>query len=86
VILAATNHRLIAISTGTGETDDLYGIVVRYAPTGNLEAAEIDGSANGFELSLKLKNGQDWKFLFHDNQRTSASCFLNLLELLKPTM
>jgi hypothetical protein len=33
-----------------------------------------------------LKNGQDWKFLFHDNQRTSASCFLNLLELLKPTM
>jgi len=20
--------------------------------------------ANGFELSLKLKNGQDWKFLF----------------------
>jgi hypothetical protein len=36
VLLAATNHRLIAISTGTGETDDLYGIVVRYAPTDNL--------------------------------------------------
>jgi hypothetical protein len=86
VLLAATNHRLIAISTGTGETDDLYGIVVRYAPTDNLKAAEINSSANGFELSLELKNGHDWKFLFEDNQRTSASCFLNLLGLLKPTM
>jgi len=86
VILAATNHRLIAISTGTGETDDLYGIVVRYAPTDNLKAAEINSSANGFELSLILKNGHDWKFLFEDDQRSSASSFLDILELLKPIM
>jgi hypothetical protein len=56
------------------------------AEADNLKAAEINSSANGFELSLELKNGHDWKFLFEDNQRTSASCFLNLLGLLKPTM
>jgi hypothetical protein len=86
VLLALTNRRLIAISTGAGQTDDLYEIVVRYAATDNLKAATISCSANGFMFSLALKNSRDWKFLFENDQRASAVCLLDLLKCVEPTL
>ena len=85
VLLAVTGHRLIAISTGTGETEDLYGITVRSAATCNLNAVAIGSLANGFQFSLKLKNGREWRLLFEDDQGARVACFRDLLERLALT-
>lgn len=84
VLLAATNHRLITISTGNGESDDLYGLVIRSAATRNLKAATIGPSAHGLVFSVTLKHGHDWRFHFEDAQSAPAARFLDLLEYLQP--
>ena len=76
---------MIAISTGTGETEDLYGITVRSAATCNLNAVAIGSLANGFQFSLKLKNGREWRLLFEDDQGARVACFRDLLERLALT-
>jgi hypothetical protein len=86
VLLAVTNHRLIAISTGTGETDDLYGIAVRYAATCNLKATAVSSSVNGLILSLKLKNGRDWQFPFEEDRTASLASFQHILARLEPIL
>ena len=80
VTVAVTDRRLIAISTGLGETDDLYGIAVRCMPSNNLSAIDISDFGDGLMLSLKLKNGRYWKFLFENGQIASIERFIDVLE------
>lgn len=84
ILLAATSKRVIAISTGTGEINDPYEIVIRYAAPSGLAAVEAQESTGGFSLNISIKNGYIWKFLFSDDQIRSVSSFLAVLERMAP--
>jgi hypothetical protein len=57
VAMAVTDRRLISVSTGVAETDELYGITVRCAPICNLTAVALGDFGDALMLSLKLKSG-----------------------------
>jgi hypothetical protein len=80
VAMAVTDRRLIAVSTGIEETDDLYGITVRCAPICKLAAVALDDFGDALMLSLKLKSGPEWKTLFERGQSASTAQYCDLLE------
>jgi hypothetical protein len=85
-LLAVTSHRLICISSGTGDTDDPYGIRVRYTSPRSVEMAEIENLPDKFTLTLILRSGPVWQFSFADEQRTSVSNLLDCLRNLAPEL
>jgi hypothetical protein len=80
VAMAVTDRRLIAVSTGVEETDDLYGITVRCAPICKLTAVALSDFGDALMLSLKLKSGLEWKTLFERGQSASTAQYCDLLE------
>ncbi len=80
VLLAVTNRRLIAISIGAGDTDDLYETVVRSAVAFNVEVSQVADEASGLMVSLKLKDERVWKFSFEAGHVSSVERFLGTLE------
>ena len=80
VAMAVTDRRLIAVSTGVEETDDLYGITVRCVPICNLTAVNLGDFGDALMLSLKLKSGLEWKTLFERGQSVSTAQYCDLLE------
>jgi hypothetical protein len=82
--LAATSKRVIAISTGTGEINDPYELVIRYATPSGLAAVEAQESTAGFSLNISIRSGCIWKFLFSNDQIGAVSSFLAVLERMAP--
>jgi len=80
VAMAVTDRRLIAVSTGIEETDDLYGITVRCAPICKLTAVALDEFGDALMLSVKLKSGPEWKTFFERGQSASTAQYCDLLE------
>ena len=80
VAMAVTDRRLISVSTGVAETDELYGITVRCAPIFKLSAVALSDFGDELMLSLKLKRGLEWKTLFERGQSASTAQYCELLE------
>ena len=80
VAQAVTDRRLIAVSTGVEETDELYGITVRSAPICKLTAVALGDFGDALMLSLKLQSGLEWKTLFERGQSPSTAQYCDLLE------
>jgi len=80
VAMAVTDRRLIAVSTGVEETDELYGITVRSAPICKLTAVALGDFGDALMLSLKLQSGLEWKTLFERGQSASTAQYCDLLE------
>jgi hypothetical protein len=80
VAMAVTDRRLIAVSTGVEETDELYGITVRSAPICKLTAVALGDFGDALMLSLKLQSGLEWKTLFERGQSPSTAQYCDLLE------
>ena len=80
VAMAVTDRRLIAVSTGVEETDELYGITVRSAPICKLTAVALGDFGDALMLSLKLQSGLEWKTLFERGQSASTAQYCELLE------
>jgi hypothetical protein len=80
VAMAVTDRRLISVSTGVAETDELYGITVRCAPICNLTAVALGDFGDALMLSLKLKSGLEWKTLFERGQGATTAQYCDLLE------
>ena len=78
--MAVTDRRLIAVSTGVEETDELYGITVRSAPICKLTAVALGDFGDALMLSLKLQSGLEWKTLFERGQSASTAQYCDLLE------
>jgi hypothetical protein len=84
ILLAATSKRVIAISTGTGEINDPFELVIRYATPSGLAAVEAQESRAGFSLNISIRSGCIWKFLFSNGQIGAVSSFLAVLERMAP--
>ncbi len=84
ILLAATCKRVIAISTGAGEINDPYELVIRYATPSGLAAVEAQESTAGFSLNISIRSGCIWKFLFSNDQIGAVSSFLAVLERMAP--
>jgi hypothetical protein len=63
LLIAVTNRRIIAISTGVGERNDSYEMAVRYAPASGLSTVDVaNGTSGSVILQIQLKNHIAWRF------------------------
>jgi hypothetical protein len=81
LLIAVTNRRVIAISTGAGERNDQYEMVIRYSSVCGLSSMDIMSGGSDFViLHIRLKNNAVWKFLIPD---AHSSSILRLLEAVR---
>jgi hypothetical protein len=73
LLIALTNRRVIAISTGAGDRNDPYEMALRYAPAAGLSAVDLasEGSSNAI-LQIRLKNNVIWRFAISDARSPSV--------------
>jgi len=77
LLIAVTNRRLIAVSTGAGQRNDPYEMAIRYAPTNGLSVVDVaSGISGSVILQIQLKNNVIWKFTLSDAQSPAVSRFL----------
>ena len=77
LLIAVTNRRVIAISTGAGERNDQYEMAVRYAPVCGLSSMDImSGGRDIAILHIRLRDNTIWKFQIPD---AHSSSILHLL-------
>jgi len=79
IFLILTNRRIMAISTSKGTTEDQYGIALRYTAVGNLSGASIEQAPDGFEFNLEIKHSRTWRLFFGNEQISSVTAILSLL-------
>lgn len=78
-ILAVTNQRIVEFVTGSGKVHDPHDLVIRYAPVGNAEGAEIEANADGFSLALRFAGSIAWTLSFTNDRRDAVEEVLALL-------
>ncbi len=76
IMLALTNRRLLALSTGSGEVNDPYKIVIRSTPVCNLEGAGIEEAPDAPLLTLRFVGDRSWRLFFAKGQGASIASFL----------
>lgn len=81
LLVAITNRRVLAISTGAGDRNDPYELAIRYASLQCLSALEVIRAQRGSDVfQIRLQNQVAWNYAVQNGRSASLSSLVAIAD------